>query len=396
VTKETVDTMPGLRFFSSSPSFSAAASRARVRLGALCTDATFTRVLGTRGASEPILAELLGAWRAARMPHRADAAGPLEATLCDRSVLPSAAPRGRGELIVDVRARNSDEHFIVAMQHRPEPHFSHRCVLYASAEVLAQHSAKSAAKSAAKLAAKSAAKSAASPAAAAAPEAVEVDAASSFASSDVLLPVHSLAFCDYDFQSELRRGGKADGRGALSVKSNQWRANEAHVRNPQLALHVYSLLPNARALRRLGQRGNEALDGDLAARLSFVFALLPHVPRLDELTTRTPPLLRWASLVAYAGPDNVGTVPKVVRSPGVTLLLDQLAGSVAEVEQERAKAEEEDAYLARLSAESKELGKAEGKAELLRDLGITSAALYLARFGKDPPPGIAEQLEKLT
>ena len=31
------------------------------RLGALCYDSTFTRVLGTRGTSEPILKDLVGA-----------------------------------------------------------------------------------------------------------------------------------------------------------------------------------------------------------------------------------------------------------------------------------------------------------------------------------------------
>ena len=45
---------------------------------------------------------------------------------------------------VDVRARNSEEHFVIEVQHRPEVLFPHRAVLYGAAEVLAQHATKSA------------------------------------------------------------------------------------------------------------------------------------------------------------------------------------------------------------------------------------------------------------
>ena len=96
-------------------------------------------------------------------------------------------------------------------------------------------------------------------------------------------------------------------------------------RNPALALHFYSLLPDSLARQRARQKGNEALDRELAAHLSVVFALLPHAPRLEELMVRTPLLLRWASLFAHAEPDNINYVPLAVRSPGIASLLDQLA-----------------------------------------------------------------------
>ena len=123
----------------------ATTASSRLIAGALLTNSTFKRILGTPGVSEPILSELVGAWRAARAPPGApvvDAA--IEATLCDSTVFRGAV-RKLGGLIVDVRARNSDEHFVIEVKHRPEVLFPHRAVLYAAAEVLAQHITKSSA-----------------------------------------------------------------------------------------------------------------------------------------------------------------------------------------------------------------------------------------------------------
>ena len=120
------------RFLSSSP----AQSRA-LPPGALCTDATFKRVLGTRGSSEPILGELIGAWVAARTPRgrapqTAGDAAAVDATICDPAIFSGAAPRGLGDLVVDVRACDSDQHFIMEVQHRVERLFLHRDILYAA------------------------------------------------------------------------------------------------------------------------------------------------------------------------------------------------------------------------------------------------------------------------
>jgi len=148
--------------------------------------------------------------------------------------------------------------------------------------------------------------------------------------------------------------------------------------------------------------GNEALDRELAAHSSFVFALLPHAPRLEELTARTPLLLRWASLVAHAEPENLNNVPKSVRSPGVERLLDQLASSAGEVARERAQAEEaDDLFLqgivvgrAEGEAKGEAKGRAEGEAKLLLELGITSAAAYRARFDREPSDAVVLELER--
>jgi hypothetical protein len=81
--------------------------------------------------------------------------------------------------------------------------------------------------------------------------------------------------------------------------------------------------------------------------MSIVFALLPHAPRLEDLTAATPLLLRWASLVAHVAPDNVDAVPKAVRSEGVERLMSLLRETVAATEAEREKTEREEAEFER-------------------------------------------------
>jgi DNA polymerase III delta subunit len=99
------------------------------------------------------------------------------------------------------------------------------------------------------------------------------------------------------------------------------------------ALQIFGLRASPRAMA--GRVVNAALERDLAAHASFVFALLPHAPRLEELTVATPPLLRWAALVAHAGPDNLGKVPREVRVGGVARLLELLDSSALAVRAER-------------------------------------------------------------
>jgi hypothetical protein len=156
-----------------------------------------------------------------------------------------------------------------------------------------------------------------------------------------------------------------------------------------------------------GAEINEALERELAAHSSFIFALLPHAPRLEELNALTPPLLRWASLVAHAAPENLHAVPKDLRTGGVARLLELLDASAAATRAERGAEEYEAATVEILlsdvraegeadgRAEGKAEGRAEGKAELLRSVGINSVATYRARFGVDPPSDVAHLLEQI-
>ena len=73
-----------------------------------------------------------------------------------------------------------------------------------------------------------------------------------------------------------------------------------------------------------------------------MFALLPHAPRLEDLTERTNPLLRWTALIAHVEPEEIDSVPKGVRDiHAVKLMLDILHGSIEEIKLERGRAMEE-------------------------------------------------------
>lgn len=80
--------------------------------------------------------------------------------ILDSKVRDGVLPQSKGELIVDVRARDADTSYIIEVQRRKEPLFPRRAILYSSAEIVAQY------------------RDSRSPA---------------------LQPVHTLAFCDYDF-----------------------------------------------------------------------------------------------------------------------------------------------------------------------------------------------------
>ena len=103
--------MFGRRFFST--------DRKLLR-GALLYDATFSRIMGTRNTSEPILIDLLAAWRAALTGKPAGACAVASLEIMDRTVLGNAL-RSRGELIVDLRMQDDEGHMIVEVQHRAEP-----------------------------------------------------------------------------------------------------------------------------------------------------------------------------------------------------------------------------------------------------------------------------------
>ena len=349
--------------------------------GALLCNATFKRILGTRNTSEPILAGLLAAWRAALTGKPADACAVASLELMDRTVSGNAL-RSRGDLIVNLRMRDDEGHMIVDVQHRAEPLFPHRAQLFTCADVVEQHVR---------------------------------SRDDTKANPHLLLPVHSLAFCEYDcvpgasYPRPILEKGEIKG----------WRKAELLKREPDLALQIFRLRPDSEAMRSLGQREQAALSADFGARLSFVFALLPHAPPLKELTPATPPLLRWASLIAHVAPSNIFDVPKDVRcGGGVDQLLGLLDASadetrsemLAEADLERTTMYKlEDAieeawaegfalgkaeYIAKLKAERKAEGFAEGTLDTLRLLGVQSAADYRSKMKSEPPPEVLAALSR--
>ena len=320
--------------------------------GALCYDYTFTRVLGTPQRSEVILQDLIGAWHTARTGEPSEAL--LDISIIKPKVRDGDFPKSKGELVVDVHARDSERNYIIEVQHRVEPLFPHRAVLYAAAEIVSQH---------------------------------EEDVTKS-----LLRPVHSLAFCDYDFVTSSKSG--------IATHSNAWRAKgSAHTPEPNKAIHAFALQPVLSILAGIKLQGNVALQNEMAGRLSFLFALLPHAPRLEDLTVDTPPLLRWASLVAHVGPLNVAQVPKAVRTTGVSILLDMLHDTRNETEMERIKEETEAGQMQRALesaiAEGMAKGKAEGTLSTLRLLGIQSAADYRSKMKSEPPPEVLAALSEI-
>ena len=336
------------------------------RLGALCYDSTFTRVLGTRGTSEPILKDLVGAWRAAREggAARASDGGGVDVEILESKVRSGAATppvRIKGHVVADVRLRGGEDSFLVDVQHRVEPLFPGSALLYASsAKLVSQHLAET-----------------------------------SVSTATGVWPVHTLAFCDLDFASGRSIGG-------VGTTLRAWRkASPPLAPRTERVVHAYSMQPCADVMARLAQQGNKELDAELAPQTSIVFALLPHAPRLQDLTAATPPLLRWASLVAHVAPDNVDAVPKAVRSEGVERLMSLLRETVDDTEAEREEAEREEADFQRSveaaveealierRAKAEAMGNVEGIAKVMRALGVESIADFRAKIGSDPPADLA-------
>ena len=343
--------------------------------GALCSDNTFRRMLGTPSKSEPILQDMLGAMRFAQTCGRETAVGTVR--ILDSKVHDAGSPQSKGDLIVDVRAKDADASYIVEVQRRKEPFFPRRAIIYSAAEIIAQcrHTL-----------------------------------------SPDLQPVHTLAFCDYDF-------GPGKTGSTIGTHLSAWRDPKAAMRAPDVAraIQPFTLQPDADVLAYCNGAANEHLGAEMRARMSFVFALLPHAPLLADLSDRSPPLLRWAALVAHVHPDNIDDVPRDVRSiAAVKMLLEWLDGTRDETEMERLQAEEELAANARESeamyydgmAEGKAQGLAEGEAkglaegeaqglaegeakgklDLLSSLGVRTVAGYRAMFKADPPADLARIL----
>jgi hypothetical protein len=97
--------------------------------GALLNHTTFWRVLGTRNASEPILSDLLTAWRSALTDKPLDACAVTSLEIRDR-VQPM------GDLTVDLRTRDTEERVVVALQHRAGPPLLHRAPLHSCASAV--------------------------------------------------------------------------------------------------------------------------------------------------------------------------------------------------------------------------------------------------------------------
>lgn len=336
------------------------APRAAAACGALRTSYTFKRILGTPGASEPILLDLLQAWGEART--RGGDGGALFDAVELVDPLHVQLQRSHSELVVDVRARGSSgSSFLLEVQHHVEPHFPHRAVLCAAADLAAHASDPRAARA--------------------------------------LRPVHTLAFCDHDFT----RSPTGSNNGLGSWRSAV-REPRAHV-PPDAArgVHAFDLQPRAADMEYLGQGAvNTALAAEMAERLSFIFALLPHAPRLDELTARTPRMLQWASLVAHVRADNVDAVPVEVRRAGVDLLLGRLHESVHETEREEFRAADDLAVLEQAVecafAEGKAIGRAEAKARAKAEAeGLAEGAAEGMAMGMavGKAEGVAETLRLL-
>lgn len=360
-----------VRSFASSPS-----EPPPNKYGSLVSDYTFSRVMGTPNQSEVILKDLLNSWLGAIVVARENknegkGTEVEEVMILNRTVRDSSRVAGfvqpKGMLTVDVHFRDATDNCIVEVQHRVEPRFPHRALLYACADICGQQSAPGEGGRAPPL---------------------------------TLRPVHSLAFCDYDF---VRR--KKDG--AISSNLTKWRTSTSWERDESQAISVFNLLPNGSAMNKMRQTGNVALNEELLTMLSFTFAMLPHAPRLEDLTASTPSLIRWASLVAHVSPDNIDAVPKdVQRIEGVKKMLEILHDTKKKVKKEREQSERDESEMkVALDASFDEgaeegmlkgrvKGRVEGMLELLRLNGVTSTSEYIAKFGKAPAAEIAAAFQK--
>ena len=322
--------------------------------GVLCCDYTFRRILGTPNMSEVVLVDLLSALRFTQTGAKPAA---LQVTILDTKVRDGVKPKSKGELLVDVRASDDESNFIVEVQRRSEALFPHRALLYASADIVAQQRT---------------------------------------SSTIYLKPTHTLAFCDYDFGAPKI----AENRGAIGTSLNRWREITDPLHTPELskAIQAFNLQSDKDILNRLSGELNVHLEAEMKARMSFVFALLPHAPLLQDVTSSTHPLLRWASLVAHLQPANIDTVPKDVRDiKGVQVLLEILDGSKEETELEQALAEQARDAHEREVLESKAEGLAEGEAKawqkMISSLNIRTVGEFRDKFGREPPPEVLSILE---
>ncbi len=300
-------------------------------LGSLCYDHVFKRILGTKDQSEEILVDMLSAWR---MAVTGDSSSTVEKVeIIGTGVKEGEGVHDKGALTVDVLAKDAANNFIVEVQHRTEALFPHRALSYAAADIAGQP-------------------------------------------PGALRPVHVLAFCDFSFGAP-KAGSKQ--HVGTTMRPSFWRAQDSkseHQRDQTQALHAFGLQPLtfAPGTALANQRGNPHLALDMRARLSFLFALLPHAPLLHEVTSSTPPILKWAGLIAHLRAENTDALPREqgIFTPGVSRLVEVLKQTV-ETTRNEIRAEMEAASLNAQYIQS-ELDAAEAKGEAKGAINVSSLA----------------------
>ena len=320
-----------------------AADTPSLPVGSLCYDHVFKRVMGTQGQSEVILQDLLSAWNMAISGIPGSGSAIAEVKIINTDVKDGAGVHDKGSLTVDVRAENAESNFIVEVQHRTEALFPHRALAYAAADIAGQK-------------------------------------------AGALKQVHVLAFCDFAFGPP--KAGSKQHVGTM-LSASRWRhgSKTLYTRDTRLAIHSFGLRPLSYADPALSQQKCDPfLEQEMRARLSFLFALLPHAPLLEEVTAATPPILKWAALIAYLRAENIDAVPRApkVFTPGVSRLVEVLKESAVATRSEVRAAEELASINAQVNesenddarAEGRAEGKAEGKAEVrgLRHIPCTAAS----------------------
>lgn len=345
--------------------------------GALIFDRIFEHVIGKEGYSEPILVGMLSAWRTA-FTGNADAIVD-DVKILPRNVRSKDLATGAGELLVDVHARNADSNFIVEVQHRTEPLFARRAVLYAAAEMAWQH-----------LDAGS-----------------ELEADSKRNVDEVIRPVHALAFCDYDFD--------LNDSGGAGVKETKWRKRTQHQGDVKRAVDMFGLRRLDDVLQKLnpGYVANASLEREMASRVSYTFVMLPHVPPLTAMPVCTPPLLQWASVIAHACPGiTLAGLPPALRSlKGIDRLVEGLNDAttkemITQEEDFRYREQEHErlkliSLRLQLEEEFRETEKKGYQTALqlrigeLRKVGITTADGFRQQYGHEPQDLTLEALQSM-
>lgn len=241
------------------------------------------------------------------------------------------------------------------IQHRAEPLFARRTLLYSAAEISSQ-----------------------------------VNDKETFSKGEILRPVHSLSFCDFDF--------KANPKGTTSVVHSKWRTStKPHVPDIARSLQMFSLRSKTQAMKHVipSAKVNTALANEMGNFLSFTFVLLPHVPPLHSAVdwTGVPPLLQWAAVIAHAKADiQTKELPPALQQTHkierlVDVMNDAKTKEIVEEEDIAAAVLEKNEQIERsrlkyLNEEwAIEHGIKEGMVRLLESTGIKSRADFEQRFG---------------
>ncbi len=125
------------------------------------------------------------------------------------------------------------------------------------------------------------------------------------------------------------------------------------------------------------------LEKELSAYGSLTFIMMPHLPRLSELSATTPTLILYAALISELSKDNLDNVPKELRSnKEVQHFMHAVADTkiIPMLEKQQQKVE----ALAAVEAE-REIRRREAELEaLLRAKGVTDPDILSALRGETP------------